>query len=280
MINPKLRGLPPIYYFNLDHRVDRREYLENEFVKYGITDYHRINSSRYSVDNYDEWKRNVTMDRLRTKKWFLATTVDRMHGIIDWYNSNISETCLVVEDDISFELVNYWNFDWNTFVNNLPCNWECIQLHIIGRNSVKMKLAKWTRNNHSTGCILINRSYAEKLIRLHYVDSKFKFYSNYGYDTNLPEYHYQSVDFVLYQIGITYSIPILTTNYNFISDGYRNGKINEMAKSCDDVVLDWWKNKSSDYTLNDIFYLNSSSRNEFVLNIDREPFIIEINPWS
>ena len=38
--------------------------------------------------------------------------------------------------------------------------------------------------------------------------------------------------------------------------------------------------KSSDYTLDDIFYLNSSSRNEFVLNIDRGPSIIEINPWS
>ena len=131
MINPKLRGLPPVYYFNLENRVDRREYLEDQFSKHGITDYHRINSSRYSVDNYDEWKRNVTMDRLRTKKWFLATTVDRMHGIIDWYNSNVSETCLVVEDDISFDLVDYWNFDWNTLVNNLPCNWECVQLHII-----------------------------------------------------------------------------------------------------------------------------------------------------
>jgi len=53
-----------------------------------------------------------------------------------------------------------------------------------------------------------------------------------------------------------------------------------MAKACDEVVLDWWKNKSSDYTLDDIFYLNSSSRNEFVLNIDRGSSIIEINPWS
>ena len=269
-LHPKLRGLPPIYYFNLEHRIDRREYLEKQFSYYGITDYYRVNSSRYSVDNYQEWKSKVVIDRLRTQVWFLATLVDRIHGIIDWYNSNSSETCLVVEDDICFETVDYWDFDWQTFVNSLPCNWECIQLHIIGEKFVRMNISKWTRNNHSTGCILINRSYAEKLIKLHYIDGKFKLYSNYGYSKNWPEYHYQSVDFVLYQIGITYSIPILTTNYNFISDGYRNGKINHMAKNSDILVLDWWKNKSSEYTLDDIFYLNSFRKKQLTIEVDHE----------
>jgi hypothetical protein len=269
-LHPKLRGLPPIYYFNLEHRIDRREYLEKQFSYYGITDYYRVNSSRYSVDNYQEWKSKVVIDRLRTQVWFLATLVDRIHGIIDWYNSNSSETCLVVEDDICFETVDYWDFDWQTFVNSLPCNWECIQLHIIGEKFVRMNISKWTRNNHSTGCILINRSYAEKLIKLHYIDGKFKLYSNYGYSKNWPEYHYQSVDFVLYQIGITYSIPILTTNYNFISDGYRNGKINQMAKNSDILVLDWWKNKSSEYTLDDIFYLNSFRKKQLTIEVDHE----------
>jgi len=269
-INPKLEGLPPIYYFNLDHREDRREYLEKQFLDHGITNYHRVNSSRYSVDNYEEWKPKVSIDKLTTKIWFLATLIDRIHGIIDWYNSNISETCLIVEDDISLETVNHWNFDWKTFVSKLPCNWECIQLHIIGEKSVGMYLSKWTRHNHSTGCVLINRSYAQKLINLHYVNDQFKLYSNYGYNKNWPEYHYQSVDFVLYQVGVTYSIPIFTTNYNFISDGYRNGKINYMSKKCDILVLDWWKNKSSDYSLDDIFCLNSFRKRELIVEVDHE----------
>ena len=266
-MNEKVYGIPPIYYFNLDQRKDRREYIENQFSMYGIKDFSRVNSSRYSVENFDEWKSKVVMDKLKTKIWFLATLIDRMHGIIDWYNSNISETCLIVEDDICFEPVKYWNFDWKTFVDNLPCNWECIQLHIIGEKFIQMSLSKWTRNNHSTGCILINRSYAEKLIKLHYINDRFILYSNYGYN-NWPEYHYQSVDFVLYQIGITYSIPIFTTNYNFLSDGYRNGKINHMSKNCDTLVLDWWQNKSFNYDLDDIFYLNSLKRKELKLNVD------------
>ena len=269
-INSRLKTLPPIYYFNLDHRTDRRDYLEKQFSNYGIKNYHRINSSRYSVENYGEWKSKVDIDKLRTQIWFLATLVDRIHGIIDWYDSNVSETCLIVEDDVCLDAIEYWNFDWETFTSKLPCNWECVQLHIIGEKFIRMNLSKWIRNNHSTGCILINRSYAQKLIKLHYVNGKFKLYSNYGYSENWPEYHYQSVDFVLYQIGVTYSIPIFTTNYNFISDGFRNGKINHMAKNSDVLVLDWWKNKSQLYTLDDIFYINSPSIKELTMEVNHE----------
>lgn len=269
-LHSKLNGIPPIYYFNLDHRTDRKEYLEEEFSKYGIENYFRVNSSRYSVDNYEEWKSEVVIDKLRTKVWFLATLIDRIRGAIDWYNSDISDTCLLVEDDISFDLVGYWNFDWKTFMNRLPCNWECVQLHIIGNRFVSINMSKWIRNNHSTGCILINRSYVEKLIKLHYINEKFVFYSNYGYSDDWPQYHYQSVDFVMYQVGITYSIPIFTTNYNFISDGYRNGSINEMSKNTDEIVLNWWKNKSKEYLIDDIFCLNSSKRNELLFKINHD----------
>ena len=266
----KLKGLPPVYYFNLDNRPERKSHIENQFTKYEIGNYHRVNSSRYSVENYEEWKSKVVIDKLKTSVWRLATLIDRMHGIIDWYNSNISETCLVVEDDLCLEPVEYWQFDWETFVEHLPCNWECIQLHIIGERFIKMGLSKWTRNNHSTGCILINRSYAEKLIKLHYINDKFKLYSNYGYSDIWPEYHYQSVGFVLYQIRMTNSIPIFTTNYNLLSDGLRNGKINHMSKNCDEIVLDWWKNKSINYTLDDIFYLNSLKKRELTIEVNHE----------
>ena len=35
----KLKGLPPIFYLNMDHRTERKEHLESEFSKWGITDY-------------------------------------------------------------------------------------------------------------------------------------------------------------------------------------------------------------------------------------------------
>jgi hypothetical protein len=266
-MNEKLEGLPPIYYFNLDHRKDRKEYIENQFSTYGIENYTRVHSSRYSTDNFDEWKSKVITDKLRTSIHRLATTIDRIEGIIDWYNSNTSETCLIVEDDFCLDTVQYWTFDWKTLIKHIPYNWDCVQFHIIGERFIQMHLSKWFRNNHSTGCILINRSYAEKLIRLYRYQDKFVFRSNYGYGKDFPQYHYQSVDFVLYQVGITYSIPIFITNSIFESDGYRNGRPNYMAEKSDEVVLDWWKTKSSQYSLEDIFYLDNSKKEELFLRV-------------
>jgi hypothetical protein len=265
----KLKQIPPVYYFNLDHRTDRKEHIENQFLKYGIKDYTRVSSSRYSDDNFDEWKSKIIIDKLTGTKKSLSILIDRIQGIVDWYNSGISETCLIIEDDLTFDSVQYWNFDWNTFVNNLPCNWDCIQLHIIGENYIPMYLSKWNKNNHSTGCILINRKYAENLIKLHCKDNKFILYSNYGYGKNWPEYHYQSVDFVLYQIGITYSIPLFITNSNFISDsdGLINGNVNMMSKISDAVVMNWWKNKSHMYSNDEIFHLDNSKRKELIFGI-------------
>jgi hypothetical protein len=267
-LHSKLVGIPPIYYCNLDYRKDRREYLEQQFSNYGIENYFRVDASRYSSENYDDWKSKVAIDKLRGKIWGLSTLVVRMQGVIDWYNSEISDYCLLVEDDLSFELVEYWNFNWETLMNKLPCNWECVQMHIIGNRFISMNISRWLRNNHSAGCLLINRSYAKKLINLHYIDNKFTFYSNYGYSKKWPQYHYQSVDFVMYQIGITYSIPIFTCNYNFVSDSYRNGNINQMLKTSDELVLDWWKNKSKDYVLDDLFSLDSDKRNELVFKVN------------
>ena len=45
-LNNKLKGLPPIYYVNLDYRNDRREYMEKQFEKWNITNYTRVSASR------------------------------------------------------------------------------------------------------------------------------------------------------------------------------------------------------------------------------------------
>jgi hypothetical protein len=177
---------------------------------------------------------------------------------------------LVVEDDICFDTVEYWSFDWKTFIEKLPINWECVQLHIIGEKFVRMHLSKWSRNNHSTGCMLINRSFAEKLLKFYFKEGKFVLHSNYGYSKKWPEYHYQSVDFVMYQVGITYSIPLFMTNYNFISDGYRNGGINQMSKNTDIIVKNWWEKESHNYSIDDIMYLDSQYSKKLTFPIHHE----------
>ena len=129
-----------------------------------------------------------------------------------------------------------------------------------------MGVTKRSRNNHGATCYLINRRYAKKLIDMHYVDGKFKFYNNYGYGIGWPIYHYQSPDFVPYEVGITYSFPIFITNSTFGSDCY-DGKINMMARKSDSLVLKWWREDSQKYSLDDLFLLDKLRKKELIIPI-------------
>jgi hypothetical protein len=262
----KLKNIPHIRYINLDERVDRRNYLENEFKKYGISNYVRISANRYGPHNYEDWEKQLIFEARKNKISYISILVNQLQSIIDWYDENISETCLILEDDLNFSTVKYWHFDWDYLVSRLPCNWDCVQLHIIGERYIPMGLTRRTKNNHGATCYLINRGYAKKLIDMHYVNGKFKFYNNYGYTTYWPIYHYQSPDFVPYEIGITYSFPIFITNSTFGSDCY-DGKINMMARKSDSLVLKWWKDASQKYSLDDLFLLDKLRLKELILPI-------------
>ena len=45
----KLKGLPKIYYLNLDSRKDRSDWMESQFDKYGISNFERYSASTYKA---------------------------------------------------------------------------------------------------------------------------------------------------------------------------------------------------------------------------------------
>ena len=273
IISSKLKGIPPIYYLNLDRRIDKREYMENQFKKYNIKNYTRFSADRYSPEDYNTWSKEAchkfkkcnTISRI-------SLLVNQIQCVVDWYYSEISETCLIVEDDLNFVLAKFWPFDWEYLMSRLPCNWDCVQFHIIGEKFIHMGLTKRTKNNHAATCYMITRSYVKKLMEIYYIDGKFKFHQNYGYIGDWPLHHYQSADFIPYEIGVTYSCPIFISNTGFISDclNYQyktNDKINLMAKKSDYYVTKWWKNESSKYSLDDFFLLDSLKKSQMKFDI-------------
>lgn len=60
-ITDKLKGIPKVYYYNLDSRPDKQEYMESQFDFWEIN-YERISSSKYTPENYEEWKDKVILD--------------------------------------------------------------------------------------------------------------------------------------------------------------------------------------------------------------------------
>lgn len=263
----KLKKIPHIFYLNLNQRIDKKDYVEKQFQLLEIKNFTRVSANRFSVDDFNSWRNKITGDPLNEIPR-LSTLLNQFQVIVDWYDSNISDHCIIAEDDVNFLTAKYWPFTWEHFFSRLPCNWDCVQLHVIGEHFIPMGLTKRSKNNHSAACYLINRSFASKLKDMHYVDGKFKFYSNYGYDPSWPKYHYQSADFVPYQIGVTYTFPLFVTNSDFMSDSYKNSK-NFMAKKSDQLALEWWKNLiNNKYTLEDIFSRDSDKRVELNLEVN------------
>lgn len=271
-IDNKLKGLPPIFYLNLDHRIDRKNYMEDQFKQRGITDYTRISASRFATSKIDEWGHRL--DLMLLAKSDASIVMNQFTTIIDWYNSGISETCIIMQDDLSLELIDYWMFDWNTIVKNLPYNWDCVQLYYCHNDYLRMHLHKRTYGSSSAACYMINRLYAEKLMKIHLQDDGSFKLKNDLRDITIPKECYSSDDFLLYQIGVSYSLPVLCLNqrlsqtpdnkmeddeigeeYDPIISVYHNKIYDILASTC---TRKWWEVESKNYTAEDILSYGSS----------------------
>lgn len=279
-LDNKLKNLPPIFYQNLDHRIDRRNNMENQFKKWGITDYTRVSASRFSIDKIDEWKDKLDLMLLTPSD--SSIIMNQFTTIIDWYNSGISEYCIIMQDDLSLDLIEYWMFDWDYLMKNLPYNWDCILLYFCNYAYIPMHLKKRLRNSCSGACYMINRWYAEKLIKMHLrPDGGFKLDNNLR-DCKVEKPCYSSDDFLIYQIGINYTLPIFALNQHlsqnpdnkpslFPGQEYtdtikmHHNKMNDIFSSY--YIRKWWMNESQEFTAEDFFNYNKTNDYKMTITI-------------
>ncbi len=254
----KLKGFPPIYYINLLHRTDRKNWMESQFNNWGITDHHRINASKYDISKYDEWKDIIVENQILECLSAMSTALNHIETIINWYDSNLSETCIIMEDDLSIQNIKYWNFDWTYFENNLPENWECIQLYFCSTyhsNGLFVPMFLHRRSDAgSAAAYLINRTYAKKVKNLMYRDGKYRLtFADNSFHKRHSKTHITG-DSNLFDIGITYSIPLFNLNVNMNGDSEQNNnKMFPIDIICSRLIEDWWKNHHHKFPLEDFF---------------------------
>ena len=234
--------------------------MESQFKKWGITDYTRISADEFSTDNYDDWKHKL-ITKYPPEKYnhprSISSLINKFNILIDWYHSNKSEYCIIMEDDLCLDAIEYWNFDWDYLMENLPCNWDCIQLYVTSFSKLNLNLARRHVGCHSAACFMVTRHYVEKLIKMFCYEDKYIIQYNYGYDggskwSEWAKSHPTSGDFVPYNIGVTYTFPIFTVNTDL--------KIPQTDESwlpadtiCSKIILDWWKNHSEYYGRDKLF---------------------------
>ena len=145
----------------------------------------------------------------------IGDSITHIEMIKHWLETTDEEYLLIMEDDYDLSLIEYWNFDWDYLMNNIPENWDCIQLGYENIDILFFYLHP-VHQNHGFGPCLINRDYAKKLIKLHYFDGKFKL--NLKTSNINHKKIYGLVDTFILEGGKTYSMPLITNNPDLGSD--------------------------------------------------------------
>jgi hypothetical protein len=268
-LNNKLKGLPPICCLTLDERPDRQEYTETQYDHWGIKNYTKVSGSKYQASNYDEWKDLVILnsfDDYKRKNHHLieiSISLTYLLTIKNWLETTNDQYMILMEDDYDLSFIEYWHFDWNYLMNNIPYDWDCIQMSFENEKLFPCYLHPII-SGHDLGASLINRRYAEKLISLHYKDGKFDF------SKKICNYKWSAVggksygglgmpnitgDYFLGHNGKTYCLPLISVN----EDTPSFAKCIDRKKERTDLSFTrkaykkWWTEIRDEYTLEEFF---------------------------
>jgi len=260
-LNNKLKDIPHIYYFNLDNRVDRKEYMENQFEKWDIKNYTRISGTKYLASEWKKWIHLVdgfqNMEHLTNHMKYgthapfmsIGNMINHIEFLSFWLESTNDENLILMEDDYDLSLIEYWHFDWEYLMNNIPHDWDCIQLGYESETQIQFFLCVKPISGTFFGPCMLNRRYVKKLVNLYYDQQNniFKIFKNN---------QFFNPDNSICENGKVYCFPLITTNVelgsgedNILID-YRYHKISRL------LYYYWWKRQRDKITLKQFFNPN------------------------
>lgn len=242
----KLQDLPSVNCISLEESNDRRKILTKQFKKYGIKHINFLISKRF-----DESNDTVTGLHANTlNKGTAGCCISHLKCIQKWYENTTEKYGFFCEDDLDLETIKYWDFNWNDFIQQLPPDWEVIQLLTIRNNYDDLNIRKRIWNDWGATAYIIRREYAKKIIDFHCTNNKFLL------EIPPPNHNTQPlIENILFVTGNCYTIPLFVENvelnstFNTIED--KDVHIDEQQKSnhlySAKTVLNLWKNKQSCY---------------------------------
>lgn len=233
----KLESFSPIYIINLKSRTDRLEYIKNEFNKYNITDYTVVPAFDGNTFDFDSIV--FEKDNLQLSNNELGATVSHLETIKYWLENSESDYAIIVEDDLSLETVNFWNFKFSDFIKSIKKPYDILQLCIIHNYKINPTLHMREARDWSAACYLIKRDRAKKLLEKYFIDGKYVF----------PKSRASVADSLIYSNSKTLSIPLFTytmdfgssINVEFDKTAEETGKF-DIHITSKNQTLDYWSN--------------------------------------
>jgi len=226
----KLKGLPPIYVINLDDKVDRWNYMENQFKYWEINNYTRVSAYDGRGDNdLSEILKGRYPDLMSSGE--VGCVTSHLKAIKMFLETD--EPCaLIMEDDCDISVAKHWQFSWKDFYSKVPYDYDVIQLAIINPASITVQLHRRYVNDFSTACYMITRHHAEKLIKLHCRGDKYKL--DQGVKPRAV------ADDLIYNSGNTFAIPLFLYKIELGSD-IHDIHIDVFHRTSYDGLWQFWK---------------------------------------
>lgn len=212
----KLEGFGPVYIINLKRRQDRREITQKQLIDYNVNDYTFVDGIDYKEENLNLFYTNGGgIEDAET-----ACTLAHLQTVKYWLENSNTDYAIILEDDVSFETLKYWNFTWQEFMQSLDFEYDLLQLSVTDWQE-SASIEKWKDGEFGATAYLIKRDFAQS-----YVDQNFK---NGKWD--LP--HNPISDRVFYSVSRTYSWPLFIYGMDTPADvhpGHREGHENSKNK--------------------------------------------------
>ena len=162
----KLKGLPPVYYLNLDEEPERDAYMKAQLKYWEIEDYTRISAYDGRGDrDLGSILKGRYPDGMSSSE--VGCTTSHLKILKHFLDNSMANCALIIEDDCDLGTAFHWPFTWKDFFCKIPYDYDVVQLAIINPASITLQLHRRFVNDFSTAAYLITRHHAEKLVRLH-----------------------------------------------------------------------------------------------------------------
>lgn len=266
MVKNKFENIPQVFYVNSEDRSDLKNYTENNLTKIGISNFTRISDFEFSLKEYENWKHLVHNECKVTSdiKSDLSLAIIYIHTIKKWLENSNEKYMILMSDHVDYSYVQYFhdNWDWNYLMNNIPHDWDSILLGFEDLLEILPCFIHPMRDSHGNGVTLLNRKYAEKLVKLHYTDEKYNFFHKISNKFWKHETGFVTSHYFMNHCGKGYAIPMFPRHPEHFGDNYFS---KESLQNHKKLYYLWWR-KCSRYTILEDFYSYHSTK-DFYLNL-------------
>lgn len=260
----KLNNFPTVNAISITESVDRRNLLLSKFGQHDIT-----NIRFHIFEKFQESNFIIRGNRINElAPWTKGALISHLQGIKSWLSSCEDEYTFFCEDDISLDTVQYWNFNWSEFIDNLPKNWGAVQLAWIKPenesvrffdNGFKLRNRFW--EDWSACAYLITRHHAKQLIEKYNPEENVFVFDYAGFDIGIrPSWALlpviETILFTNFESSNIYTFPMFVEDRTNCLSTYSDYELQEQQEYIHNnsitKVMDMWKNTMQHMTVKEL----------------------------